>query len=324
MLRENCLADESWYEQFGQVWDTPNGTYVYRDSGPDCKVLAVAHRDSVKDASHFWYEEVENDALIMSPTLDDRLGCYIITDYLPKALGGWKYDLLLTTGEESGQTTARYFKQPDGKKYNWVFSFDRAGVDVVMYKYHDKAMEDLMANWTFKVARGSFSCIASLDLGCKGMNFGCGYQDYHSEDSWTSVNMVRWNLRKFIPFFNAMSGVHLEHKEYTYASYSYSAPKTETWMVKGGVWQKQTYQAPLAPTKSQATEEYEPPVGLELYDPQRPEWDWVWSAEYSYLWNEGIAPEELTRSELEIVKTTKRVPTELVIRRVTTRSAYWE
>ncbi len=52
---------------------------------------------------------------------------------------GINVDVLLTTGEEMGQSSAAYF-DPGEKKYNWMFQFDRGGTDVVTYDYGDKSL----------------------------------------------------------------------------------------------------------------------------------------------------------------------------------------
>src|SRR4051794_30743638 len=82
----------------------PNDYYYYRDNGSD--ILAVAHLDTVglahQRACHF--VDTEGGPVVYSRALDDRLGAYIILDLLPAL--GITHDILLTVGEESGQSTA--------------------------------------------------------------------------------------------------------------------------------------------------------------------------------------------------------------------------
>ncbi|MCP6726064.1 hypothetical protein NL526_28810, partial [Klebsiella pneumoniae] len=70
----------------------------------------------------------------MSIAHDDRLGLYYIMEILPSL--GINVDVLLTTDEEIGQSSASEFKKAEGKQYNWMFMFDRHGYgNVVMYQY---------------------------------------------------------------------------------------------------------------------------------------------------------------------------------------------
>src|SRR3954465_12674834 len=86
--------------------------YAYRKT-KGATVLAVAHCDFVDcDSSHFFAK----DGIVWSSRLDDRLGVYTILDVLPML--GINVDVLLTDGEESCNSTARYFdvKEHD---YKW-------------------------------------------------------------------------------------------------------------------------------------------------------------------------------------------------------------
>ena len=111
----------------------PANYYHFKDNGSD--ILAVAHLDTVAGRKARTARIVDTEAgpVIHSRALDDRLGAYVILDMLPKL--GLTFDWLLTTGEESGMSTAAFFDAP--KKYRWIIEFDRGGTDVVMYHYED-------------------------------------------------------------------------------------------------------------------------------------------------------------------------------------------
>jgi len=180
---------------------TPRG-HIFLDRGPTSKVLAVAHLDSVADPDHFWM----NNEYIACPTIDNRLGAWVITHYLPVCCG-IETDILLTDGEEYGASTAEEFVPPKGKQYNWMFSFDRMGVDVACYQYLGKELKAALEPYGLEAVSGSYSDIASLDdLGCRGMNFGCAMHNYHSINAYAIVPNLEYMLRAFLTFYG-------DHKE---------------------------------------------------------------------------------------------------------------
>jgi hypothetical protein len=67
------------------------GHLIHIDRG--CKILGVAHLDTVLSAT----PHLEN-SLVMTPTLDDRLGVWVLLHLLP-SLGFNDYDILLTDNE---------------------------------------------------------------------------------------------------------------------------------------------------------------------------------------------------------------------------------
>jgi hypothetical protein len=180
------MPEEDFAEAFGlTVTDVPrpkDGFFAFGDR--DADVLAVAHLDTVARASNRRCTFVESAAgpVVFSRALDDRLGAYVILDLLPKL--GITTDLLLTVGEEQGQSTAAFFRSD--KQY--------AGAEVDI---------------------GSFSDIAELEhLGCKGMNWGVGYQDYHSARSHAFLNDTFEMVAKFLDFHEQNAGQHLKHAPY--------------------------------------------------------------------------------------------------------------
>ena len=194
------------FAQYGQSVDTPDGMYVFKDNGSD--ILAVAHLDTRQDLTHFDVSQAEGTTVIRNAQLDDRLGAYIILDMLPKM--GITTDVLLTEGEEVGRSTAQHFAT--NKQYKWIFSFDRRGMDTVLYHYHDPATEKLMTDNRFTVGRGAFSDISYLThLGAKGFNFGTGYYDNHGVGSNAIESHVMHNVQLFKQFYEKYKNTALPH-----------------------------------------------------------------------------------------------------------------
>lgn len=191
--------------------------YAFRDNGSS--ILAVAHLDTVISHKQRMCGFLETAAgeVCYSGSLDDRLGAYTILELLPKL--GINVDILLTTGEESGRSTAEYFKSE--KDYNWAIEFDRGGTDVVMYEYEDDLTVDLVRSVGARVGMGSFSDIAYLtQLGVKAFNWGVGYQDYHSTRGHVFLDDLFQMIEYFVDFHDLYSGERLEHE---------AAPPRRSW-----------------------------------------------------------------------------------------------
>jgi len=119
---------------------------------------------------------------------------------------------LLTDGEEAGRSTAAHFA-PE-KKYNWIFEFDRAGMDCVLYEFQDSDMVGLVEERGFEVGYGSFSDICSLQhLGVKGFNFGTGYHEPHTPNCHANINETIASAIMFVDFAKDLHGTRLPHKE---------------------------------------------------------------------------------------------------------------
>lgn len=212
-LRRVCeLPEEEFAATYGlgtyRVEQIGADFYAYRDNGSD--VLAVAHLDTVARRTDRGCRFVDTEAgtVVFSRALDDRLGAYIILDLLPKL--GINCDVLLTVGEESGQSTARFFDPP--KQYNWMIEFDRGGTDVVLYQYDDKDTANLVRDSGARVGEGIFSDISVLDhLECKGMNWGVGYQDYHGPRSHAFLEDTFDMLECFVAFHEQNADEYLYH-----------------------------------------------------------------------------------------------------------------
>lgn len=212
-LRRICVADD--FTPYGFTRTTldphPSGRerfYWYRDGGPGATVLAVAHLDTVQDDRTCQITDTASGLLATSGALDDRLGAYIILDLLPSL--GIVCDVLLTTDEESGQSTASDYDPP--KDYNWVIQFDRGGTDVVAYQYETDDLTTRVRASGARMGQGSYSDICELEhLGVVGLNWGTGYQDYHSPRSHAWLDDTFRCVSKFARFYRANQGTPIPH-----------------------------------------------------------------------------------------------------------------
>lgn len=206
---------------------TKGNRYLFVDRG--AKLLAVAHLDTVADIQ--WkrksYDEINkvsidevgvDDTLITSIALDDRLGVFFLMDVLPYL--GLEYDILLTTDEEVGRSTAGNFMTK--KKYNWMFEFDRRGYGTaVLYQYDTKDIKDALTALDYKIEQGSFSDIAYLeDLGCVGINFGTGYVNEHTSHCSTRTSWMNVSINMFVDFYHAYRNTHFIFDAPVYSRYS--------------------------------------------------------------------------------------------------------
>lgn len=197
-MKQICLSPISAFEPIGDVYETRDGIYVYKDN-PKAKILAVAHLDSVLDLNHFFLIKEKHDTTVINAQLDDRLGVYIMLDILPKM--GIEFDLLLTEGEEEGHSTAAYFESQ--KEYNWMFSFDRRLNDVVMYQYENAELTNDLKQAGFKAGHGTFSDIDFLGhLGIRGFNVGTGYNWEHDKLCHASMHMMVQQINRFAKFYS--------------------------------------------------------------------------------------------------------------------------
>lgn len=199
LMRDIMLAPFTAFEHLGKLTDSKNvkypGRHIYIDRGSN--VLGVAHLDSVRGANHFW---VNDHNILACPTIDDRLGAYILLQALPSI--GIYPDILLTEGEEQGLSTAADF-EPTEKRWNWCFSFDRTGTDAVFYQYGDGELEKVFKENGVKIGQGSFSDIAYLDhLGVECVNMGCDMTMYHSDQAHANLSTVSAQILKFAEIYH--------------------------------------------------------------------------------------------------------------------------
>ena len=192
---------------------TADGGYWFKDN--KANILAVAHLDSQMPYTHFAVARMRHDTKIFCPTLDDRLGAYMLLEYLPKA--GVEYDILLTTNEEKGRSTARFFRTD--KQYKWMFMFDRMGTGSVVYNYDDRYKREKEIGWSLALedaglypSYGSYSCIKDLEfLGCKGVNVGVGYHNNHDIEAFASRNELMKQIQHFLTFYEENANIFYPH-----------------------------------------------------------------------------------------------------------------
>lgn len=209
MLEKRC---HQYIDTFkGARVSTPDGPYIFIDNGAD--ILAVAHLDTVLDPLMF----IEQHGFVTSPVLDDRLGVHIILDVLPKL--GLKYDVLLTTGEEKCNSTARHFTPP--RQYKWMFEFDRHGPDVVLYQYENGETMDAVESVGAHIGVGTYTDLVDLDhLKCVGFNWGCAYDLEHTYSCFVDLEACEYMIGLFIEFYKEYRNTKFKHE----AGYAYYKP----------------------------------------------------------------------------------------------------
>ena len=220
LLKYRCQQTiVSVYKEFGLQY-APR-TYIHLDRGRP--ILAVAHLDTVwhhrNQLNHAMkWEEHENSGVIYSPSLDDRLGLYMILDYLPKL--GMEYDILLTLDEEIGKSTASGFKPP--RDYRWIFEWDRGGEDAVIYQFQTPDWIKALRTAGFKIGRGSVSDISYLgDLGCAAVNVGCGYHRAHTLQHYVDLSELYRQIKRFRVFWEQNNYTHFPYDGTEYRTCQY-------------------------------------------------------------------------------------------------------
>lgn len=201
--------------------------------------LLVHHIDTVQPHSKASFVPYKHDgkSFIHSPHNDDRLGVATALATLPSN-GYTNYDILITDEEEVGKTTAIDFmawvKQAENgpekdemeriNGYRAILEFDRGGSDWVTYGSHNQDGYDFLVDGLgWAQGNGSFSDIKALQgLGVFTINFGTGYQNSHSANGYTSIEVYAWCVANAIAFMKHFGGDgmgKLEHKQRQYAGY---------------------------------------------------------------------------------------------------------
>ena len=214
----------------GQVWELPSKPerwYKFIDNGKD--VLAIAHLDHVCPNQSFGTMN-HNGVQKAFGAMDDRAGCYLILDYLPKLLGGMPYDVLLTIGEEHSQSTAEIFKPP--RKYKWMFQFDREGLDCATYDYGTDELDTEIKKYGWNPVRGSSTDICYLyKQGCRGFNFGMGGHLSHTEWNHVVMSELDTSARWFVKWW-------ADHKDEAFPfNEKTDRRKQATYVYSGGKWE---------------------------------------------------------------------------------------
>lgn len=235
-LGQVCQADKE--DLLSGQWPGAKGTpervgrlsRLFVDRGAK-SVLAVAHCDAVGKKPSFARETTDKgEVLLKSPWLDDRLGVYTILHLLPAL--GIEVDVLLTDGEESGQSTAQGFVAPAGKSYDWIVEFDRAGVDTVLYSWFDDKewfarVAALMSHHRAYpgkyIARGSYTDICSMSsLGVCGLNVGVAYYEHHTDKCFAVEAAYLAQIARWTKFYEVNKGVR------AFSSYRQFTPAART------------------------------------------------------------------------------------------------
>ena len=198
--RHGPVAGPTFYKKFGE---SPHCACLIQRNSP---ILMVAHVDTVTDPMR--KAHIDGGRLYHN-AMDNRLGVYLGLEVLPAM--GLHTDLLLTTDEEHGHSTASLANTR--KQYSWIFSFDRKGDDVVCYQYDNPYLTEILEGAGFAVGEGSYSCIAELEhLGCCGVNFGNGMADYHSDQAYCDLAQLNRQLKRFTDFYAKYADLWFPHR----------------------------------------------------------------------------------------------------------------
>jgi len=209
-LPENKFCNLIPYNDVGEYW--------YKDNNSN--ILGVGHLDSV-------YPHRRNCAIgyvggrltVISSSLDDRLGVYLLLDVLP--VMGLTYDVLLTTHEESGHSTGINFTPPPGKQYNFIFELDRQGTDdCALYQYYTSNLVAKLKEFGFNGVQGSYTDITSMNLGCVGFNFSVGYHGQHMLGCYAHVDDIQGIIPRVTRF--------IRDNQYTFYPYTPAPIKVYT------------------------------------------------------------------------------------------------
>lgn len=222
MLRQYCTSPEEWFHNLpgAQVVPANSDEYTFFDHGAD--VLFVGHLDIAgnADRSIFAYFEGEKTGkhFVWNRNLDDRLGVFIGHYLLPTQFG-IQCDVLLTTNEESGGSTAQDFvsdwlKKPENerKHYNWIIEFDRREDKPVFYQYRNpewqKAVQEFIPT-TF----GSLSDISYMDkMGVSAVNWSTGYYNEHTSRHHAVLEVTMDSVNAFVDFYRKYKDTRFPHE----------------------------------------------------------------------------------------------------------------
>lgn len=214
-LENYCMMSED--DLFLLLGELPNAVtgrdYIYIDN--HAPVLAVCHADLagsiVNDVDFAEAYTNRGRHFATSPALDDRLGIWLLIEYISKRVD---VDILITTGEESGSSTAFEFAEDmlGLREWNWIVEFDRRGADYVTYEFENSRFDKKMARCGFIKGIGSFSDICLLeDFGVMAFNVGIGYHHEHSRQCYADLDETMDQVARFMKFYRKYSGVRFEN-----------------------------------------------------------------------------------------------------------------
>jgi len=170
-----------------------NEMFLFIDN--NSSVLGVAHAD-VYFPQKQWYFVYDNTLnLAFSPNLDDRLGVFLLLEYLPRFV---KIDVLITDDEEIELSTGKFF-HPE-KEYNWMVEFDKSGDGIAIYNY--KWDVKYLYKYFDPIVEGNYSDICAMyHLKTMAFNVGINYYDAHQINCYAPLDATRENIEKFLYFY---------------------------------------------------------------------------------------------------------------------------
>ncbi len=231
-MRRTFEATSDHLMSLGTITTVGGRNHSFIDRG--ASILGIAHLDVVCNLSHFHYvDDIAGSEVILSSVADDRLGVYTLLHLLPQL--GVKCDVLLTTDEEQGKSTAANFKPT--KEYNWMFMFDRRGDDVVTYMYNSAEWKKALAE-KFTVGHGSASCISKMEsLGVSAVNVGCGYHDEHDPMCYIRLDEYTKQVGKFVSFYHKNKHTPFPHVKPTTPTYSWKGNGYTGYGARGDIYE---------------------------------------------------------------------------------------
>lgn len=210
-LQKRCAMQVENFLALGDTIGQKDWELVYIDNGAD--ILAVANMDISWDGQdHFFVSRRGNGdpVIVHSPRLDGRLGLYLVTDLLPVL--GVKSDILLTM---RGGLISSGVEFDPAKQYNWMFSFDFAGVGAELYDFWTLDLRDILLAHEIAPYHGGYSDIADMDhMGCSGINFGNGSFDYGSQFAYAWLDITSLMVHKFLGFYKDYGHIYLPHESF--------------------------------------------------------------------------------------------------------------
>ena len=203
-LSDYCMADEKGFDHLGEVIENKDGTrnvFIKNQFGIDAPVLAIAHLDTALALTPSRFQYHPNKHMVVSQALDDRLGVWALCRKLPMFIGNRGYDVLLTVGEETGNSSASHF-DIETEKYNWIFQLDRMGCDAVYYDFDSTDWLAALRDSGWAMNRGSFSDISTLRTGTvSAVNFGIAYKGQHTSGCYAYLDLVATQLYRVAAFY---------------------------------------------------------------------------------------------------------------------------
>jgi hypothetical protein len=130
-------------------------------------------------------------------------------------------DVLITTDEEKGRSTAGNVPDALFAGYNSIVELDRAGNDFVHYDLADDKLENAYKEFA-PLSFGSFSDICFIDedaLKCGCINVGIGYQLSHSTNSYVEVDSLTKAWKGINSFLNKYSSIKFDKPVKKYSKY---------------------------------------------------------------------------------------------------------